>query len=154
MKRESGINTVEFAIVSAAFFLILFGALEMSRLLFVWNTLDSITQRTARLAAVCPLNHASVKSVGMYGNSGGGTGVLRDFTAENLLITYRDESGTATANPLTTRFVEVQIVGYTIDLAIPFVEATGLLSPSFRHVVSAESLGRNPDTGDYSCFGA
>ena len=55
--RQSGAATVEFAVVAVAFFAILFGAIEMSRLLFTWNALGvsklSIFYRvSARLVAV------------------------------------------------------------------------------------------------------
>ena len=65
-RRQSGLVTVEFALIGAFFFLILFSIIEFGRLLFTWNTLDEVTRRAARLAAVCPIR----------GKGAGGGGLL------------------------------------------------------------------------------
>jgi Flp pilus assembly protein TadG len=49
----SGVAAVEFALVSAVFFTILLGALEMGRVLFIWNTAAEATRWGARIATVC-----------------------------------------------------------------------------------------------------
>ena len=66
-RQQQGLYIVEFAIVSAVFFFMMFAAMEVARMMFVWSALDSMTQRGARVAAVCPLNDAVVGSVAIYG---------------------------------------------------------------------------------------
>ena len=150
-RRQRGISTVEFAIVAAAFFMILLGAIEISRLLFTWNTLDAIAQRAARLAAVCTANDPAIATIAA-GFGASGASPLPGFTAANLQITYLDEGFAAASGGLSdTSFVRAQIVGYQIELAIPFINNTGLTSPTFTAVVPSESLGYIPETGGQSC---
>ena len=152
-KTQTGIATVEFAIVSTAFFLIVLDALEVSRLLFTWNTLDAMTQRAARVAAVCPPNHSAVKQVGMFGTPGNPANLLIGFTEANLQIDYLSDTFSNTAGSLTSSFVRAQVVGYQIQL-IPFVSSIAITSPAFTSVVPRESLGFIPDTQSFTCFGS
>lgn len=151
--RQHGLSTVEFAISAAALMVIMLGALEMGRLLYTWNTLDRIAQRAARIAAVCPPNHGSIAQIAGFGAPGGSGGVLPDFTSANLQLNYFDEDFNDTGGAASSTFVRAQIVGYTIDLSIPFVNLTGITSPTFSSTVPAESLGWVPDTGSRTCFG-
>ena len=48
--QQKGMYTVEFALVAALFFVLLFGVIEFARALFVWETLTEATRRGARLA--------------------------------------------------------------------------------------------------------
>lgn len=148
-RREAGTTTVELAMVAAAFFLIVLGAAEISRFLYTWNTLDRIAQRAARLAAVCPPNHASIATVAEFGS--GGNDLLPDFDAANLEIAYLDENFAPTDRVAATAYVRARIVGYTIDLAIPFVDLTGITSPDFASTMPTESLGWVPELGARSC---
>ena len=57
MKRSMrGMTMVEFAIVAAALFMIIFASIEFGRASFTLAALNEGTRRGARLAAVCPLN--------------------------------------------------------------------------------------------------
>ena len=153
MNRQSGFATVEFAAISAAFFMILFGAMEISRLLFTWNALDAITQRGARVAAVCPPNTAAITRVALFDNIEGGGGLLPDFTDENLQISYLDEQFKDTGGAFPIHFVRARIINYQHQMAIPFVAETMVPSPEFSTTMPAESLGYIPETGERSCFG-
>ncbi len=154
VKRQRGLASVELAIIAAAFFLIVMGALEVSRLLFTWNTLDAVVQRAARLAAVCPRNHSAIAPVAMFGQVGATTGVIPDLTAENIQITYLDQDFGVAGNYVTTQYVQAQIVNYDIGLNIPFIQDTTINSPNFTAVLPAESLGFIPGTGARSCLGS
>ena len=48
---QAGTTAVEFAVLSILFFTIIFGIIEVTRLLFVYNTLQEVTRRAA-VAAV------------------------------------------------------------------------------------------------------
>lgn len=153
-RRESGTATVEFAVVAVAFFTILFGAIELSRLLFTWNTLGAIAQRGARLAAVCPPGDAAIGRVAAFGGGDGAYGALPGFTEANLEISYLDESLSDTGGAFPISFVRARIVGYRHRMAVPFVSGTLLRSPDFTTTLPAESLGYVPGTGARSCVGA
>ena len=70
--RQKGTTTVEFAVVAALLLTLLFGVIEVGRAMFVWNTLNEATRRGARVAAVCPVDHASVARVTIFGEPLGG----------------------------------------------------------------------------------
>ncbi len=53
--QQTGLATVEFAIVGLLLFVVIFGVIEFGRALFVVNTLTDGTRRAARLAVVCPV---------------------------------------------------------------------------------------------------
>jgi hypothetical protein len=48
---ESGAAAVEFALVAIMFFLIVFGIIEFSRAMYMFNTFSEVTRRAARSAA-------------------------------------------------------------------------------------------------------
>lgn len=52
MRRQRGVAAVEFALVVGLFFLFLFAMLEVARALYLWNTVQEVTRRAARAAAV------------------------------------------------------------------------------------------------------
>lgn len=49
--RQDGAAAVEFALVVSLFFLIVFGIIELARLMYMYNTLAEVTRRAARAAA-------------------------------------------------------------------------------------------------------
>ncbi len=59
-RHEFGAAAIEFAIVSAIFFMMLFGAIEMSRLLWTWNAAAEATRLGARMAVVCSVGEESI----------------------------------------------------------------------------------------------
>lgn len=153
MKMQSGFATVEFAIVAVAFFTLLLGVVEVSRMLFTWNALGAITQRGARVAAVCPPNAAVVSRVAVFDKAAGSSGLLPDFSDENLQITYLDKTFTDTGGSFPIHYVRARIVNYSHQMAIPFISDTVLSSPDFSTTLPAESLGYIPESGNRSCFG-
>lgn len=159
--RQAGLATVEFAIVATTFFMILFGVLEVSRALFVWNTITEATRRGARVAAVCdPADPAQIKQKAIM-STGGGTSVLNGLTAGNVTVSYfdavdtdddgLDDTWTGTGGAFPIDFVRVEISGYTHTLLIPFLMQT-ITVPPFSTTLPAESLGWNPDTDTRDCF--
>lgn len=50
--RQSGVLAVEFALVALVLFTLLFGILEVARLMYLWNTLQEVTRRAASAATV------------------------------------------------------------------------------------------------------
>lgn len=60
--RQHGAAVVEFALVAMIFFIVLIGIFEFGRVMFTWNSAVEATRRGARLAVVCNLNDAQIKT--------------------------------------------------------------------------------------------
>ena len=159
--RQRGIATVEFAIGSTAFFIVLFAIVEIGRALFTWNGLTEATRRGARVAAVCPVNHTAIKRVALFDNPGssGRSPVLSGLAAEHVQVAYLDENGAVIASPAGSagfaaiRYVRVAITGYQHPLLIPFVNLT-LTAPDLAATIPRESLGIPRDGAAAACFGS
>jgi len=116
-RRARGAAAVEFAIVSALFFTVLFGAMEMGRLLWTWNAAVEATRLGARLAVVCDMNDATITSRMIER--------LPTLNASNITIAYLEPACT----PATCQAVRVSLTGYTHDTIIPFVPMSLTLPP-------------------------
>lgn len=143
-RRQQGLTSVEFAIISSVFFVVLFGVIEMGRALFVVNTLTEATRRGARMAAVCPVGSAAPANAAVFGNGTGSSTVVYGLTTGNIEVDYLDSNGNALPNPTATfgaiDYVRVKIVGFTMPLYIPFLLPTLALS-GFEATLPRESLG-------------
>ncbi|HEY8037125.1 MAG TPA: TadE family protein [Methylobacter sp.] len=159
MKRQKGIYIVEFTLVATLFFVLLFGVLEFARALFVWNSLTEATRRGARLAAVCPVGHASIANVTVFNTpdaGGGASPVLPGLNSSNVVTAYLDQAGVATATLNNIRYVRVSIVGFQHTLLIPALlpglPGMTLTAPPFETTLPSESLGFVPDgAGSTQC---
>lgn len=157
IRPQSGLHTVEFALVGAMFFVLLFAAIEFGRLMFVWNTLDETSRRAARVAVVCPVEHSAIRRVAMFAEptSSGNSPVLRDLNEGLISLQYLTATGAVvadtTANFLDIAFVRSEVSGFEHQLIIPFFFQQFELPP-FITVLPRESLGVSPEgTG---CFGS
>lgn len=62
-RSERGVASVEFALIAVfVLFPLLFGIIEMGRLMFYWNTATELTRLGARVAVVCGLDASGIKS--------------------------------------------------------------------------------------------
>lgn len=59
---QRGVAAVEFAIVVSLLLTLLFGIIEFSRIIFYWNAATEATRLGARLAVVCDMDDATIKS--------------------------------------------------------------------------------------------
>ena len=159
-KHQQGLFIVEFAIIAAALFILLFGVIELSRIIWIWNTADEATRRGARVAAVCPINHPSVPEATIFApaGSGGPSPILRNLTTANVQVDYLDANGAAETTFSDIEFVRVSLVNYTVTPLIPFIN-TAFTLPPFETTIPSESLGLIPDPDNptaapvCSCFG-
>ena len=136
MKRMRGLYMVEFTITVALLLTVLFACIEFGRATYTFAALNEGTRRAARLAAVCPVNDPAITSAVNFMGANG-------FTSANVSVNYLDANGAALgATPAISSiyYVKVSVVGYTIPLSIPFLNAI-LNSPSFAVTLPAESLG-------------
>ena len=61
-RSHSGAAIVEFALVALVFFGVLIGILEFGRMLFYWNSVTEATRLGARIAVVCDIGEANIKT--------------------------------------------------------------------------------------------
>lgn len=161
--RQKGIYTVEFAIVGTALFIILFGAIEVARALFAYNTLAEATRRGARVAAVCSAGdvaraqRATVFSVAGEDGSDASP-ILKGLDVGDVTVDYLDEDGATGAAGGDIKYVRVSITGYTHRLLIPFVNVTLWEDDAGQPVtvasttIPAESMGYyEPSMGNDPC---
>lgn len=135
--KQHGLVTVEFALIGALFFIILFGIIEFGRLLFTWNTLDEVTRRAARLAAVCPMNQQSqvIDNAIFQGT------VLSDLNSSHIMLEYLDDDFAPTVVLEQVRYVRTRIQNYQHQLLIPLLPVGTLTAPGFITTLPSESLG-------------
>jgi Flp pilus assembly protein TadG len=144
--RQTGITTVEFAIVGALLMVLLFGAIELGRALFIANALVEGTRRGARVAAVCPIGDPAAAQAAIL-QTNGASAIAPDLTTSNVAVSYLDAAGAVIADPATNftavQYVRVGIVNYTQNLLIPFLP-TSIAMPTFAATLPRESLGYAP----------
>lgn len=154
IKPQKGTTLVEFAIIGALVMIVLFGVIEIARAMFVWNTLSEATRRGARVAAVCPVNHAGIARTAVFAAPAedGSDRILKDLDTSNVSVEYLDENGVNTAVFEEIHYVRVSITNFRHTLLIPFVGRT-LDAPPFSTTLPVESLGWIPDLNTRACFG-
>jgi Flp pilus assembly protein TadG len=138
------VTTVEFAIIGVVMLTVLFGVIEVGRAMFVLNALGEATRRSARMAAVCPINDPAIAQVGLFNRPGQtGNRVVANLTAANFAIEYLSSNGVVTdpvGNFAQIEFVRTRIVNFQHQMLIPF--ATYLFTPpEFATTLRRESLG-------------
>jgi Flp pilus assembly protein TadG len=157
-RRQSGVTTVEFAMVAAALLLAVFTVIEIGRLLWTWESLAEATRRGARVAAVCPVNHAAIANVAVFNDpaASGESAVLTGFSTDHVSVSYLDQDGSIVGDPMNNwcriQFVRVSVTGYVHNFVVPMV-GSFLNAPEFETTLSSESLGLVPGVG-FQCFGA
>ena len=139
-RGQAGVAAVEFALVASVFFTLLLGVMEMGRLLWTWNAAVEATRLGARMAVVCDLDDADIKTRM--------SGRLPALVSTNITITYlnppaADNSCTA-AN---CKAVRVSLTGYTHQTIIPFVPLSVTL-PAFSTTLRKEFM---QSTGNPVC---
>ena len=151
--NQQGVAVVEFALVVIPLLLLLLGAMEFGRLMFVWNTVQEVTRNAARQAVVTDFTStseiAAIKHSALF--SSGSLPAYTDIKNASVNIRYLNSSG-AVASPIPTspsdniaacldatriaeciRFVEVCIsTGDTCDRnqSMPFIPMIALFSKS------------------------
>jgi len=145
--RQTGTTTVEFAIIGTALMLVLLLTIEMSRLIFVLNTLGEVTRRGARVAAVCPVNDPEIARIAIFSPAGGNDSpIVHDLDTGNIRLTYLDENGTEIGGTLTDpstfvtiRYVRVEIQNYVHRMVLPV--PVSFTMPGLASTFPRESLG-------------
>ncbi len=153
-KSQKGLTSVEFSIIGGLFFVVLFAVIEFGRLMFVMNMLDEVTRRGARLAAVCPVDPASIAFVQERARFNGG--VIPGLDAAMVDVGYLEMDGTPAdltdpVNAVTDiYYVRVRINGFNHRMLIPTLNFN-IPMPDFSTTIPSESLGVHPDGSSASC---
>lgn len=92
LQTQAGTTAVEFALLAALFFILVFGIIELARLLFVFNTLHEVTRRAAAAAVnVYPRDAnavAGVKQYAVFRNSSGNLVLANPVTDNYIRLEY------------------------------------------------------------------
>lgn len=147
--QQKGLTTVEFAVVGAVLFMMIFGVLEIGRGFYVYSMLDEVARRGSRLAAVCPVNDPAVPQLAVFNASGDGaeSSLVNGLLPTNVVIDYLDENAAVVADPGASgfsriRYVRARVVGFQHRLMVPFVESLATIQmPEFESILPRESLG-------------
>ncbi|MDH3265572.1 MAG: pilus assembly protein [Gammaproteobacteria bacterium] len=142
-KRQSGLSTVEFAIVALVLFMLIFGVIEVGRAFFVAGALDESARRGARMAAVCPINDPAIAQAAAFDNT-----LIPGLDATDVVIEYLDENAAIIADPTNPpsfrliRYVRVRVVGFQHQMLVPLVAPLSQFTmPEYATVIPRESLG-------------
>ncbi|MBN3865689.1 pilus assembly protein [Pseudomonas frederiksbergensis] len=157
-KRMRGTYVVEFALIGALIFTLLFGALEIGRLYFTINALDEVVRRGARLASVCNISDPVVlrRAIFNAATDAGASQIITDLATTHLTLTYLDVNGAQVGNPADTsgsngfraiRYVQLSLQNFVFNLFIPGF-GVPITLPTFRATLPRESLGRHSDSGE------
>jgi Flp pilus assembly protein TadG len=157
-RHQSGTAIVEFALVAMLFFTLIFGALELARLLYIHNSLQEVTRRAAREMTVHWINdEAAVKTLALFGAAALPAGA--EITPSQIHIEYLAADGSAVtafpSNPgdnlsacgdalrqascIFSVRVSINAVNYSPMLAM--FSLLNLTLPSSSVTMHAESMG-------------
>ena len=91
-RKQQGVAAVEFSVVSIVFFLLFFGMVEMSRAMYVINTLQEVTRRAAALATNTDFSNAAamqaVRQRAIFRDSPGFLLFAQPVTDTHIIIDY------------------------------------------------------------------
>jgi Flp pilus assembly protein TadG len=94
LARLRGVATVEFALVCFMFLLLVFGALEFARVLYIHNTLQEVTRRAAREMTVRWIDDEdTAKTLALFGAASLPGGA--EITKSSIVIEYLNSAGSA-----------------------------------------------------------
>lgn len=146
-KPAAGLSTVEFAVVGAVVFLILFGVIDVARAAFARAMLEEGARRAARLAAVCPVEDAYITAAARFAEKDWGARIIPNLDAGSVSVQYLDAAGAPVADLeddfTDIRFVRVTVSGYEVPLFVPFLEIDYQPGP-VSSTQPVESLGVTP----------
>jgi hypothetical protein len=136
----------EFAIISAVFFMIIFGIIEFGRLFYTHNALTDAARRGARYAVLHKeADLACVQKVVVFGEThvdpvtcnATGPALINGLITDNVRVTYDADYGT------NLGIATVEIIDYRFDLSIPFA-GKKLDMPKYVTTLTGESAGETP----------
>ncbi|MES2181246.1 MAG: TadE/TadG family type IV pilus assembly protein [Pseudomonadota bacterium] len=121
--------SVEFALIASLFFAVLFGIVEVGRVLYYLNAATEATRLGARVAVVCDMNASAIKTRMQ--------GMLPILTNASINVAYLPSG----CNQTTCETVTVSIIpgSLTVNTFIPFLPFS-VTMPDFSSTLPRESL--------------
>lgn len=144
IKRQSGVTTVEFAIVALVLLTVILAVIDISRLYFTVAALNEATRRGARVAAVCPVDDPAIAQAAVFNTLGetGPSPIVGGLETQHIDVEYLDADGAPIASPGgPIAYVRVRINGgFQLRTFIPGLPQI-IPVPDFAATLPAESLG-------------
>jgi len=92
LSAQHGTTAVEFAMTAMVFVIFIFGLIELSRALYLWNTMAEVTRRAARGAAITNFSDSAamdlVRRKALFRSTAGGLPMGGVITDAYLAISY------------------------------------------------------------------
>lgn len=121
-RSQQGLAAVEFAIIASLLFTLLFGVIEMARLLWTWNAAVEATRHGARLATVCDQSDQRIKAAMIQR--------LPALASQHIVITYLNPpAADNTCTAADCKAVRVSLRNLTHQALIPLVPLRLTLPP-------------------------
>jgi Flp pilus assembly protein TadG len=135
-QTQRGVAAVEFALVSTILFMLLFGVIELGRILWTWNAAVESTRLGARLAAVCDIDRSTNAPIKTRMRE-----MLPGLTNSNIVIEYMNPADTVDTSCTNDncKAVRVQLSQFSHSAIIPFAPLT-VSMPPFATVVRKEFM--------------
>lgn len=109
--RQQGTTALEFVLLAGVFFTLVFGIIEVARLMYVYNTLQEVTRRAAAAAVnVYPRDTAAIKKVkvdAVFRNSPGELPLAPPIKDDNIRIEYLALKRASSSNELSLADIDV-----------------------------------------------
>jgi hypothetical protein len=107
--RQRGVSSVEFSIVAILFFMLVFGIIELCRIIYMYNTLAEVTRRAASAATSANFRDIakldSIRQEAIFLKAAGTLPFGDPVTDQNVRIDYlalANSGGTITMTPFST----------------------------------------------------
>lgn len=105
-EKEGGSAAVEFSLLVIGFLILVFGTLELARVMYVINTLEEVTRRAASGAATVDFRNQSaldgVRAQAIFRNAAGPLILADPITDKNVVIDYLSISRDGAGNLIPT----------------------------------------------------
>lgn len=132
-KSQQGVAAVEFAIVAVILFTLLFGIMEMGRVLFMMNAATEATRLGARIAVVCDKNAAAIKTRM--------ADIAGFLTSTHINVEYDP----AACDIDTCRYITVSVTGLNVQSIVPLIPINFQM-PAFSTTLPRESMNSTNNT--------
>ncbi|AVH31185.1 pilus assembly protein [Vibrio fluvialis] len=150
-RLQRGMTLVEFTFLASVLLLILFAIMEIGMYVYSIQTINNITRKAARFAAVCVVSDPDIPSLALIDGAPDG------FTSSNLVIEYLGADGAKVADPPASNYADIyyvraRVTGYSYQFSglLSFLGNSGVVSvPDFQTTLPSESLGiLRPESSD------
>lgn len=128
--NHRGLASIEFTLIAALFFLLIFSIIGIARTMYVYNATVNATRLGARLAVVCSPSAAANIKAQMVAR-------VPDLTASNINLAY-NPSGCSVS---TCTSVTASVSNFTVAIATPASFPLGSITiPGFSTTLVRESM--------------